>query len=170
MSARERSETFAPELVSVREGRHFVRDTLEQWGLAEVVDDAQLCVSEIITNAVCHAGTELTVSIRCHGELTVEVHDGSAELVADATPTVESAPLDATSGRGLHIVSVLSRAWGVRSEPDGKVVWFQLPLPSSDSVDDRSDDTVVAMRSRGGETPADASRHPSQFGQARATA
>lgn len=143
----ERSEHFAADLRSVRSGRHFVRDILLEWDLEQLVDDASLCVSEVVTNAVKHAGTELTIVVRrddTDGVVVVDVHDGMPDVELRADPST----LDATSGRGLHIVATISQDWGVRHVEDGKVIWFRLPLPATGSRS--SDADVFSMDARRG--------------------
>lgn len=132
MTGRERNGRFVADLASVRSGRHFVRDVLLDWDLEQLVDDAQLCVSEIVTNAVTHAGTDVAISVRNEDDaVVVEVHDGVPTMVPQQ-PAV-AAPLEATSGRGMHIVAALSVAWGVRTDSTGKVIWFRLPVPGEGS-------------------------------------
>lgn len=86
--------------------------------------DAQLIVSELASNAVLHAGSPFTVSIRDEGPmLRISVQDSSARppVMRDAEPT-------ALSGRGLFLVDAVASNWGVDPEPDGKTVWAELPL------------------------------------------
>ncbi len=81
----------------------------------------ELLVSELTTNALRHAAGPFEVRVRAEPRVRVEVRDSSTRL-----PTVRD--LDATeeSGRGLHIVGELARAWGTEERADGKVVWFEL--------------------------------------------
>ena len=120
------------ELSSVREARRFVRDTAIEWLLDALIDDVQLGVSELVTNAVRHAQTDVVLTVRLSDKLIVEVQDSDPELRHPAVPNKD--PL-ATSGRGLQIVSAVSADWGVRSVPQGKVVWFALPLPDNARLD-----------------------------------
>lgn len=86
--------------------------------------DAQLVVSELASNAVVHAGSPFSVSVRCDGPVVrISVQDRSprAPLMRDAGPT-------ARSGRGLHLVDAVTSNWGVELEADGKTVWAELPL------------------------------------------
>jgi anti-sigma regulatory factor (Ser/Thr protein kinase) len=123
---------LAADLTSVREARRFARETMSEWGLEGVSDDVQLGVSELVTNAVRHAKTDVAMTLVLDGKVIVEVKDSDPELRHPAVPTKD--PL-ATSGRGLQIVSAVSADWGVRSVPDGKVVWFALDLPDDALVD-----------------------------------
>jgi anti-sigma regulatory factor (Ser/Thr protein kinase) len=85
------------------------------------LDDAVLCVSEVVTNAVLHAGTEIVVTARrLVGVVRVEVHDGSSVV-----PVRQRVERTSTTGRGLHLLDHLTRRWGVDVEPGGKVVWLE---------------------------------------------
>ena len=110
-----------PETTSVGAARRFVEATLASSGRPELADAATLLTSELVTNAVLHAGTEVGVVVRVEGGgLRVEVHDASPVL-----PVVKTHSALAATGRGLHLVEKLADAWGV-GEEDGKYVWFRL--------------------------------------------
>ena len=92
----------------------------------EVLDDALLLISELVTNSLRHGGPPIVLAIDCDGEaLQVYVRDGSPQL-----PTSRVAAPDAENGRGLALMGVLSSAWGAEPVHDelgtGKRVWFQL--------------------------------------------
>lgn len=87
---------------------------------ANVVDDAVLLVSELVTNSVLHGGPPVVVAVDCDDDsLQVRVRDGSPTM-----PSPRDAARDAESGRGLELVQTISDAWGVDPAPDGKNVWF----------------------------------------------
>jgi anti-sigma regulatory factor (Ser/Thr protein kinase) len=148
MTSAERSIALPAELTSVRQGRLFARDVVREWQCDGLADDVQLAVSELITNAVRHAGTDVVLTLRLADELRVEVRDSHAELI-DRTPQPPDDPF-ATSGRGLHIVAAVSSEWGVTAFEGGKSVWFTLTLPDSHGADadvfamsdHRADDTA----------------------------
>src|SRR6478736_6684260 len=80
-------QALPPEPASARAARVFVRDRFEEWGLLSLLDDAQLAVTELVTNAVLHAGTPLTVSLSCtRGFVEIAVFDGSPVLPATRAP------------------------------------------------------------------------------------
>jgi anti-sigma regulatory factor (Ser/Thr protein kinase) len=86
--------------------------------------DAKLVVSELAANAVIHAGTPFTVSVRCDGPaVRISVRDWSP-----ARPALRNSGPNSLSGRGLHLVAALANDWGVDSDPDGKTVWADLSL------------------------------------------
>ena len=91
---------------------------------------AVLLTSELVANVVCHARTDLTVSVAAGPPFRVEVRDGVAatqafrELIARRP---RPAPASAPGGRGLGLVHDLASRVGLDDGPDGgKVVWFEL--------------------------------------------
>ncbi len=123
--------TFDPVGRSVATARAFVRDTLQGWGFPDIIDDAVVLTSELVTNAVVHAGTSAEV-------LCLRTDDGVRVEVADRYPEREI-PLqqsainmgnpDREGGRGLQLCAALATRWGVDYTPTHKLVWFQLALP-----------------------------------------
>jgi anti-sigma regulatory factor (Ser/Thr protein kinase)/anti-anti-sigma regulatory factor len=123
---------LAPTPTAAAAARVFVRDVLGYWqlGLADamVVDRAVLLASELVTNAIVHARTELVLRVELRGDLLhLAVRDGSPRLLRLVTDPVPDP--EAEGGRGLLVVEQLARAWGVNRHPDGgKVVWCTLTL------------------------------------------
>jgi len=123
--------SFEPVGRSVAIARAFVRDTLHGWGFADVVDDAVVLTSELVTNAVVHAGTAADVTcLRYETAVRVEVADHYPEreipLQARGRQFRDS---DNEGGRGLLLCAALAGRWGVEYSAAGKHVWFQLDLP-----------------------------------------
>ncbi|WNI15446.1 SpoIIE family protein phosphatase [Actinacidiphila sp. ITFR-21] len=122
--------------------RRFLRATLAEWaGLGppqdaafaeRVLDDAALVISELVTNAVVHAGT--AVDILCRLDAEVWPPSGLVIEVADRHPgrvlrgSAEQHPDEREGGRGLHLVAALSDTWGVTYQRDRKTVWCRLDL------------------------------------------
>ncbi len=107
-----------------------MRSTLEDWSLGSLSSTAELMVSELVTNVVLHARTDLVVRLGLRSTATgtllrVGVHDGSPRRPR----TMRYSDL-ASTGRGLRIVRTLASDSGVQTEPDGKTVWFELAVPS----------------------------------------
>lgn len=122
----ERTATFQPRTSSPRQARQLVSAELHEGGAASDREIAALLTSELATNAVRHAGTEFTVTVRVQGGVL-------SVSVADRSPDHPVAPsrmpdTDVRSGRGLVLVSTYATEWGVERSPDGKVVWFTLAL------------------------------------------
>ena len=86
----------------------------------EVVEDAVLLVSELVTNSVLHGGPPVVVAVDCaEHSLEVRVRDGSTGM-----PAPRSARRTDENGRGLALVAEMSAEWGVDPVADGKNVWF----------------------------------------------
>ncbi|PYC68433.1 histidine kinase [Streptomyces tateyamensis] len=108
----------------VGHARRFVRETLHEWGLAALADQAELLTSELVTNALVHAGAPTQLRLFRNQALTVEVSD-----VDGHAPRLRRALEDDEGGRGMHLVNELAHRWGSRATPRGKLVWFELELP-----------------------------------------
>ncbi|WP_082526930.1 SpoIIE family protein phosphatase [Kitasatospora sp. MBT63] len=109
---------------TVPEGRAFLTKALLSWGLDDLVDNARLLVSEVLTNAVRHGRGPVRLQIRrTTREVTVEVVDDCPTL-----PQPRMAADDEESGRGLLLVDSLADDWGVRPTDEGKTTWFTFGL------------------------------------------
>ncbi|MBC7271885.1 MAG: SpoIIE family protein phosphatase [Streptomyces sp.] len=131
--------SFEPVGRSVAAARSFVRDTLQGWGFADIVDDAVVLTSELVTNAVVHAGTAADVlCLRSEDGVRIEVADRYPEReVPLQSAAVNMGSPDREGGRGLQLCAALAGRWGVEYTPTHKQVWFQLDLPQR-SVGTRS--------------------------------
>jgi anti-sigma regulatory factor (Ser/Thr protein kinase) len=118
--------SLRPEPTQVAVARRFVADTLEKWGIRDLQEVASLLVSELVTNSVVHAGSDITLTLSSEGpQVRFEVRDGSAHPPVDL-----NVPLPSPNGRGVRIVAAMAADWGVESVPDhGKAVWFTLRVP-----------------------------------------
>ena len=92
---------------------------------AVVVADAELLTSEVVSNAVKHAGLdpsqEIVVRIVADGYVRVEVVDQGPPFEADLRR-----PGSGSSGWGLLLVDAVATSWGVEREGSGKRVWFEV--------------------------------------------
>ena len=121
-AARHASTVLPPTAETVPLARRFARQTLDQWGLEEYEEAASLLVSELVTNAVLHARTEVTVSLVDHGDvLVLSVGDGSPVL-----PVQRRHSREAATGRGLLLLDRYSSGYGVARGATGKQVWAVL--------------------------------------------
>ena len=111
-------QTFAPEVGEIRAARRFVASYAPEG----IRDEVTLVASELVTNAIEHARTPVTVRVEVTGDIIrVEVADSSAIV-----PTITELVRDGAHGRGLHLVDALSKRWGVESNEHGKLVWFEI--------------------------------------------
>ncbi len=108
------------------------------------VDDAMAVVSELVTNAVVHAGTDIEVDWRLEatGALVVEVGDRHPAR-APRDPGTGEAPYEMSEyGRGLRLVAVLAESWGVTYRRGGKTVWARL-RPGGEPLDGPAPDHAL---------------------------
>ncbi|MFD0256972.1 SpoIIE family protein phosphatase [Kitasatospora indigofera] len=124
------------DLARIAEVRAELRDALRRWGVADLVDTAELLASELVTNAIRHTDRDAMFTARLYREsdtdrarLRVEVEDES-----DLWPTRRTPGEQASSGRGLMLVEALSDAWGVEPRGTGKRMWFELCAAGPDAA------------------------------------
>jgi DNA-binding NarL/FixJ family response regulator len=112
-------------LTSVAAARRFVEARLKEWNLEQLLDDALVISSELVTNAVTHAESS------CRIRLSVNVARLRIDVLDAGTGTPEPRALNDTEehGRGLHIVDAVTSAWGLEDVPEGKLVWAELARP-----------------------------------------
>ncbi len=128
---------YQPEPTAAAAARRFVRDTLQTWLISGdattgdgLVDDAVLLTSELVTNAVVHAGTSVEVTCKLTGGgVEVVVSDGHPAKLVPEPPENEHIPAERTSGRGLLLPAALASAWGVTYGQSAKAVWFRIGEP-----------------------------------------
>lgn len=117
------SAATARKLATAFAERHHLGDDL--------ADSICLVVSELVTNAVLHARTDVVLSLELRpGVMRIGVRDGSL-----ATLAIRNYPAEAVTGRGLGVVEALSRAWGAVADGDGKLVWAEFDLAGAKTVD-----------------------------------
>ena len=155
---RHATEQLPPQPRSVPAARSFLRQQVAAWQLDVLLPDAQLALSELVSNAVMHARTPLHLAVSCADQvLEVAVADASplqpmprphrsdpasdieraAALVRGRPGPVDDRDPDlhvgeagsVAGGRGLLVVAALAESWGVSPRRDGKAVWFRMPVP-----------------------------------------
>ncbi|HZF88281.1 SpoIIE family protein phosphatase [Streptomyces sp.] len=114
--------------------RRLLRTALREWGdlglpgADRVAEDAAVVVSELVTNAVVHAGTDVELACRLEpdtGALVIEVCDRHPSRAPRDTAG-EPAHGTPEYGRGLRLVSALSESWGVTYRRGAKTVWARV--------------------------------------------
>lgn len=121
------------DLLGVKTARGFVDDALRAWGLEEMSEDLQLVVSEVVTNALIHAGSDVEVRLRVlRDNIRMEVRDSDSEPpVPSAFSLTEEGSAQAESGRGLFLVDALASAWNSSPSGRGKTVWLEMAIPGT---------------------------------------
>ncbi|MDQ1709620.1 MAG: hypothetical protein QOG49_1005 [Frankiaceae bacterium] len=96
---------------------------LRRWHFDGAVEQAQLLTSELVTNAVLHAGTDVQVVLEAYADTVhVEVID-----LTTRRPVARYTPYDdLQTGRGLTLLDSMASSWGVDALDRGKSVWFDL--------------------------------------------
>ena len=114
---------------SVGRARSWVVGELSDLGRDDLVDSAELGISELVTNAILHADPPITVRLGGTSQHPrVEVHDSSRRPPTINADMAEESQLLRTVGRGLGIVALYSSRWGTDVSAQGKVVWFEPAL------------------------------------------
>jgi serine/threonine-protein kinase RsbW len=116
------SVRLAPVPESAAKARAFVEGMLSTWGCREMIDDARVVVTELVSNVVRHAHTDVWVDVDLvEDRIRIDVVDH-----ADGDVALRSIdPTSALGGRGLRLVDELSERWGVDRQPGGKRVWAE---------------------------------------------
>lgn len=128
------SAAYQPEPAAAAAARRFIRQTLQSWDITErsheadrLVDDAVLLTSELVTNAVLHAGTTVQVTCRLTaGAVEIVVVDHRPLPPLPDEPQRARNPSDQTGGRGLLLPAELASSWGVTYAGTAKAVWFRM--------------------------------------------
>ncbi|MFI7272606.1 SpoIIE family protein phosphatase [Streptomyces sp. NPDC049879] len=107
---------------AVSRARELVTGRLREWGMEESVFTTELVISELVTNAVRHAGGgPIQLRVIRERSLICEVSDTSS-----TSPHLRRARSTDENGRGLFIVAQLTDRWGTRQTPTGKTIWAEL--------------------------------------------
>lgn len=108
------------------------------------VDRAELAVTELVTNAVVHAGTDIELRVRLRPtSVRVEVDDGTTTVPARRTHSATAA-----TGRGLHLLADSVDRWDVETHRLGKTVWFEIgdPMPAGAETAPAPREDVLEVR------------------------
>jgi anti-sigma regulatory factor (Ser/Thr protein kinase) len=103
--------------------RRFVADALSDWEHdSALLSDAELVLSELVTNSVIHAGSPVSVSVSpARQRVRLTVHDPSP-----VEPSLRFPGSLEPGGRGMYVIAATASRWGVESMPEGKIVWAEL--------------------------------------------
>lgn len=115
-----------PRAQTAGRARRLVSHALRRWGLESLVENAELLVSEVITNAVRYAERPVTLRLLRTDVLRCEVGDDAPTL-----PRMRQAQPQDEGGRGLYLVNRMAQRWGATRLSTGKVVWFEMAIPAA---------------------------------------
>lgn len=134
--------TLASSPRAAADARRWVGDVCQRLERTDLVECAELGVSELVANAILHATAPFKVRVRgTASHPRIEVVDGSTRPpVPPATVPEDDLDLLLTFGRGLSMVAQCAVAWGATIEADGKIVWFE---PAPKMTDDGSVEWVI---------------------------
>lgn len=160
---------FVAEPESVPVARRFVTDSVLGSGLTGLAEDAAVLVTELSSNAALHSGSryfDVVVQASPRAVRIGVVDEGHGAHVAPrrsplATlePDDDLDPLtalasEATTGRGLVIVSAVADRWGIHQTAAGKIVWGELSTEGRDAADrEHSQPERLPRRLRSPDTP-----------------
>jgi anti-sigma regulatory factor (Ser/Thr protein kinase) len=122
------AEPLAPGPRGATQARRWVSGVCEEIGRSDLVENAALAMSEVVTNAILHGRPPVTVRLRgTRDHPRVEVRDESPDPPSPPHTEIDQEfQLEiATFGRGLGIVASSSTAWGAERDGEGKMVWFE---------------------------------------------
>ncbi|MFE4959843.1 SpoIIE family protein phosphatase [Streptomyces sp. NPDC056653] len=122
------SWTLPNDQTAIPNARHMATRQLTEWGLEGLQDSTELIVSELVTNAVRHSTDPIGLRLIHHQALTCEVSDTDVN-----SPRLRHARTTDENGRGLFLITQLTRRWGARPESGGKVIWAEQDLDSAPS-------------------------------------
>ena len=146
--------TLASSPRAAADARRWLSDVFARLERDDLVECAELGVSELVANAVLHANAPFKVRVR--GTVShprIEVIDGSTSPPVPPVPlTGDDLDLLLTFGRGLSMVAQCATAWGATIEADSKIVWFE---PAAQMSDEGGAEWVIDVHDQHDPEPAD---------------
>ena len=140
---------------TVAEARRWARGVLAAWDAGELEWELSQLLTEVVTNAVLHAGTPVRIVLEQEvpsGRLRCEVSDDSP-----VRPRMRRHSTEATTGRGLQLLDSVAAAWGVEPLAAGKTVWFEVDGAGDVSL---GEDLAALLADLGENTPSGAHAEP----------
>ena len=125
----ERFETqLPPTSFAPSDARAFFRTALETWSLDGFGAMTELLATELVTNAIRHVGSPISLSVETHDDrIRVGVTDESADV-----PLLLTVDANTDHGRGIFIVNALADSWGYEHDDHGgKTVWFEIDVSTA---------------------------------------
>ena len=144
--------TLASSPRAAADAPRWVSDVCHRLERPDLVECAELGVSELVANAVLHASAPFRVRVRgTASHPRIEVIDGSTSPPVPPAPLVgDDLDLLLTFGRGLSMVAQCAVAWGATIEADSKIVWFE---PAAQMSDEGGAEWVIDSHDQPGPEP-----------------
>lgn len=137
--------------------RRVLKLHLTLWGLPDLIETAQICVTELVSNVIKHvgAGVPAKLAVSMSGTyLRIELHDPDRR----ALPTLLNAGCEAETGRGVALVDAVTDRWGAILRADSKVVWCELATDLTGPNGHTDSPQVAHAESTSGSTARSATR------------
>jgi anti-sigma regulatory factor (Ser/Thr protein kinase) len=125
---------LAPSPIAPSVARNAVAECCSEWRVYPLIHAARTVVSELVSNAVEHAGTDIELTVTLRGQfLCISVRDDCPVLpqLREPLPHDPGTPLD-IRGYGLRMIANVAHTWGAEITTEGKVVWATLILSDDD--------------------------------------
>ena len=147
--------TLASSPRAAADARRWVSDICRRLERDDLVECAELGVSELVANAVLHASAPFKVRVRgTASHPRIEVIDGSTSPPVPPVPLAgDDLDLLLTFGRGLSMVAQCASAWGATIEAESKIVWFE---PAAQMSDEGGAEWVIDTHDQSAPEPASA--------------
>ena len=128
---------LVPTPAAAPRGRMFVREHLENVLPSSVLSDVLLLTSELVTNAVLHARTDVHLGVTYdENNVLVSIKDQSVATPQPRARNAEGLAQLAESGRGMTLIAAIADdfGWARLSAPPGKVMWFTVAIPAKPDI------------------------------------
>src|SRR5206468_1737660 len=122
VTGRRAEVTLPTDVTAPRLARRFVADTVTSWGAHDLVETAKLLASELVTNALRHAGGARLLVVQENADcIRLEVVDHGRGGARRRSPRI-----DDIGGRGLVLVEAMAARWGASPSNGAHVVWCEM--------------------------------------------
>lgn len=134
-ASRRLTRRLPPTPASAFLARRSCRQLLEEWSIAEeIVERAEIVVSELVSNAARHSEEPIEVGLSCSGQVVrLEVRDTSHRMLPEV-PTADDIDPGATGGRGLLLIDTVATRWGISSDGLSKLIWAEIEPLAGESA------------------------------------
>ncbi|MEV0390916.1 ATP-binding protein [Nonomuraea sp. NPDC050643] len=119
---------------SAPKARRLLSTTLSAWGVGGAAPEAELLLSEVVSNALRYAPGPMRLTVwLVDGLLRCEVEDRGDNAPAMHARSLRAPSMLDEGGYGLRLIDAIACCWGSTPTTMGKAVWFELPANSGSS-------------------------------------